>query len=81
MENKSLVKNGMACVMREAKAKFKRAIVMEEVEEEEEKLPSTDRMNNVMSQLHTMHKTEKLFPRLYTKTALLMFVPKSKSVY
>lgn len=49
MENKSLVKNGMACVMREAKAKFKRAIVMEEVEEEEEKLPSTDRMNNVMS--------------------------------
>jgi len=28
-----------------------------------------------------MHKTEKLFPCLSTKTALLMFVPKSKSVY
>lgn len=47
MENKSFVKNKMACVMSEAKAKFKRAILLDEVEEE--KLPSSDCMNNVMS--------------------------------
>jgi hypothetical protein len=41
-------------VMREAKGKFKRAI-------EEEKLPSTECMNSVMSHLYTMHKSEKLF--------------------
>jgi hypothetical protein len=48
MENKGFVQNRMACVMREAKAKFERAIALQEVEEEE-KLPSTECMNNVMS--------------------------------
>ena len=40
----------MVCVMREAKTKFKRVILLDEVEEEkEEKLPSTEFMNNVTS--------------------------------
>lgn len=50
MENKSFVQNRMACVMRAAKAKFKRAAVLDVVEvEEEEKMLSTECMNNVMS--------------------------------
>jgi hypothetical protein len=48
MENKSFVQNRMPCVTREAKAKFRRVIVLDEVEEKK-KLHSTECMNNVMS--------------------------------
>jgi len=50
MENKSFVQNRMACVMREGKAKFKRAIVLDEVEMEEEEQEEEEEEEEVVEE-------------------------------